>query len=214
MVEQAGAAPRHFHWTPVTTRRVLGNGALRRLARQPTLSLLDAVDDEITDQLLRAAAGCARAGSLAQWLANQPTPVLGLVRADSFNWAANIVEATQRLDHPWSIATSDAYYDVARARTTLRARRDLIIDHAETRVIVRVRAGSPGKSAGPGLRADLTIDALAHREGACAARIIGLWPEAGVCLAVDGTLDDLRAGARDLVRTAVVLQRQRATLAA
>jgi hypothetical protein len=74
--------------------------------------------------------------------------------------------------------------------------------------------GAPGKSAGPGLRADLTIDALAEPNGLAAARIIGLWPEAGVVLSVDGTMDDLRAGARDLVRTAVTRQRQHLHLAA
>ena len=34
-----------------------------------------------------------------------------------------------------------------------------------SRVIVRVRSGAPGKSAGPGLRADLTIDTLADPDG-------------------------------------------------
>ncbi len=110
---------------------------------------------------------------------------------------------------PWSVATSDAYYDVASARTTLRARRDLIVRNEGTRTIVRVRSGAPGKSAGPGLRADLTVDALADHDGLAPARLIGLWPEAGVCLCVDGTMADLRAGARDLVRTAVA-QRRRA----
>jgi hypothetical protein len=70
-----------------------------------------------------------------------------------------------------------------------------------------VRAGAPGKSAGPGLRADLTIDALADADGVAATRIMGLWPEAGVVLSIDGTMEDLRAGARDLVRTAVAQQR-------
>ena len=64
-----------------------------------------------------------------------------------------------------------------------------------------------GKSSGPGLRCDLTIDALASPTGTAASRFIGVWPDAGVCLSVDGTMADLRAGARDLVRTAVVQQR-------
>ena len=51
-------------------------------------------------------------------------------------------------------------------------------------------------------------------EGFAPARLIGLWPEAGVCLCVDGTMTDLRAGARDLVRTAVAQRRQRTPLAA
>jgi hypothetical protein len=75
--------------------------------------------------------------------------------------------------------------------------------------VLRVRSGSPGKSAGPGLRSDLTIDTLANHEGIAARRFIGVWPEAGVALSVDGTMADLRAGARDLVRTAVVQERLR-----
>jgi hypothetical protein len=112
------------------------------------------------------------------------------------------------------VPASDAYYDVATARTTLRGRRDLLVSRDESRIIIRLRAGAPGKSAGPGLRADMTIDALNHVEGVAPSRFIGLWPEAGVVLSVDGTMADLRAGARDLVRTAVVQRRSRLTVAA
>jgi hypothetical protein len=55
---------------------------------------------------------------------------------------------------------------------------------------------------------------LADPKGVTAARVIGLWPEAGVVLSVDGTMADLRAGARDLVRTAVARQRRGLHLAA
>ena len=78
----------------------------------------------------------------------------------------------------------------------------------------RARAARPGKSAGPGLRTDLVIDALADPDGIAPARYIGLWPDAGLCLGVDGTMEDLRAGARDLVRTAVVQRRARPRRAA
>jgi hypothetical protein len=62
------------------------------------------------------------------------------------------------------------------------------------------------------LRADLTIEALADHDGVAPVRFIGLWPEAGVCLSVDGTMTDLRSGARDLVRTAVAQRRRGALL--
>jgi hypothetical protein len=208
-VEKAGATAGPFRWSPATTRRTLGNAALRRLENRPTTSIVDAVTDEVTDQLLRAASGYARGGSMAQWLAQCPQPVVGLVVAEAVNWATQIMEITEGLDHPWKIALSDAYYDVAAARTTLRARRDLILSNDTGRIVMRVRSGSPGKSAGPGLRADLTMETLADPDGVAPLRFIGLWPEAGVCLAVDGTMTDLRAGARDLVRTAVVRQRHR-----
>jgi hypothetical protein len=213
-VEQAGRISNDFHWSPATARRVIGNGALRRTTADPALSVLDAVRDEIADQLLRATAGRARFGSLSHWLASSPNPVIGLVTCEALNWATQLNEVAEALPTQWSVAASDAYYDVASARTTLRGRRDLVIPTEHSRVIVRVRSGAPGKSAGPGLRADLTIDALTDPEGAAPVRIIGLWPEAGVCLAVDGSMDDLRAGARDLVRTAVAQRRHAPTLAA
>lgn len=210
-VEQAGRTSPGFCWSPSTARRVLGGGALRRCSDEPGLAVGEAVSDEITDQLLRAASGFARAGSLGQWLASTSVPELGLVSAEALNWATQVVEIGLSIDRAWRAAPSDAFYDVAKARTTLRGRRDLIVVRDEDRVIVRVRAGSPGKSAGPGLRSDLTIETLAHSEGVAPARIIGVWPDSGVMLSVDGTMSDLRCGARDLVRTAVV--QHRATMA-
>ena len=206
-VERAGRSGSTFRWSPITARRALGNASLRRMATQPA-SVRDAVRDELGDQMLRAASGYSRSGSLSHWLASAPHPVIGLVTAEAVNWASQLQEISQWLEAPWEVPASDAYYDVASARTTLRARRDLVVRNEETRTIVRVRSGSPGKSAGPGLRADLTIEALADHDGIAPVRYIGLWPEAGVCLSVDGTMTDLRSGARDLVRTAVAQRRQ------
>ncbi len=212
-VEQAGRPAGSFRWSPSSARRALGNGALRRLT-SPATSITDAVRDEVTDQLLRAAAGYARTGSMASWLAASPGPVVGLVTAEAVNWATQLCEITADIGSTWTVAPSDAYYDVASARMTLRARRDLIIARDGERVIVRIRSGAPGKSAGPGIRADLTTETLAHPTGIAPVRFIGLWPEAGVCLAVDGSMDDLRAGARDLVRTAVAQRRRGSPIAA
>jgi hypothetical protein len=211
-VERAGRSGSTFRWSPSTARRALGNSSLRRMTTQP-VSARDAVRDELGDQMLRAASGYSRSGSLSHWLASAPHPVIGLVTAEAVNWATQLQEISQWLEVPWEVPVSDAYYDVASARTTLRARRDLVIRNEESRTIVRVRSGSPGKSAGPGLRADLTIEALADHEGIAPVRYIGLWPEAGVCLSVDGTMTDLQSGARDLVRTAVA-QRRQSTLTA
>jgi hypothetical protein len=213
-VEQAGRPATSFRWSPATARRVLGNAALRRVAREPSTSITNAVREELDDQLLRAASGRTRAGSLASWLARSRHPVLAVVSAEAVNWTTQVLEVAQGLSAPYEVPASDAYYDVATARTTLRGRRELVVAHDGARIIVRVRSGAPGKSSGPGLRADLTIDALAHHDGVAPSRIIGLWPEAGVALSVDGTMADLRAGARDLVRTAVVQRRSRLATAA
>lgn len=212
-VERAGRSGDEFRWSPSTARRALGNASLRRMALQP-LSIRDAVRDELGDQMLRAASGYSRSGSLSHWLASAPHPVIGVVTAEAVNWATQLHEIAQWLEAPWTIPTSDAYYDVATARTTLRARRDLVVRNDDSRIVLRVRSGSPGKSAGPGLRADLTIEALADHDGVAPARFIGLWPEAGVCLSVDGTMTDLRSGARDLVHTAVAQRRRGNVIAA
>ena len=207
-VERAGQGGERFRWSPATARRVLATGALRRASRHPGLSMIELVTDEIADQLLRSTSGFSRRGSLGDWLAGVSAAAISLVTAEATNWAIQSAEIAEGIDEPWCVATSDAYYDVARARTTLHGRRDLEVTLDDSRVVLRLRAGSPGKSAGPGLRTDLTIATLAHPEGLAPARIIGIWPEAGVCLSVDGTMDDLRSGARDLVRTAVAQQRK------
>ena len=213
-VERAGRIGEGFRWSPTTARRVLGNAALRQLCAQPRANATDAVRDELVDHMVRAASGHARSGSLSSWLASAPHPVLGLVTSEAVNWATQLYEIAEGLHEPCQVARSDAYYDVASARTTLRGRRDLVVARGEARVLLRVRAGAPGKSAGPGLRADLTIDTLADHSGVAPRRVIGLWPDAGVCLAVDATMDDLRSGARDLVRAAVAQRRRHGALAA
>jgi hypothetical protein len=198
----------------VSARRAIGNAALRRYLAVGATSMVGCVQDEIDDQLLRCASGHARPGSLAHWLSSLSRPVHGLVVAEAVNWATQFLDVADGLTSPWQIPASDSYYDVAAARTTLRARRDLVVKHDESRVVLRLRGGAPGKSAGPGLRADMTIDTLANFEGLAPSRFVGLWPEAGVMLCVDATMEDLRAGARDLVRTAVAQRRTRLSLAA
>ncbi len=213
MVEHAGKPHDPFSWSPPMARRVLARAVLQRV-RAHDLSVLDALNEEIDELLVRAAAGYARAGSLASWLARLSPAARGAVVAEAASWTGQLIEITAPISAAWSVAVADAHYDVARARTSLRGRRDLLIEGSHGRVVVRVRAGAPGKSAGAGLRADLCIDALSDPEGRASSRYVGLWPEAGVLLCVDGTMDDLRAGARDLVRTAVAWRRQRTLVVA
>jgi len=213
MVEHGGKPHDLFAWSPAMTRRTLANAALRRV-RAHDVGVLDAVNEEVDELLVRAAAGYTRSGSLASWLAQLSSPERAAVLAEATSWTSQLVEVTAPITHAWSVAVADAHYDVAQARTSLRARRDLVVEGPHGRVVVRVRAGAPGKSAGPGLRADLTVDALRDLEGRPSTRYVGLWPEAGVLLSVDGTMDDLRAGARDLVRTAVAWRRHRVSVAA
>lgn len=206
MVEQAGRPSGPFSWSPATARRILGNHALRRVVTSRD-TIVNAVRDELADQLLRAVKGYARPGSLGHWLAGVSHPVLGLITAEAANWATQGLGIAEGIEATWRVASSDLYYDVAGARTTLRGRVDLVVDADDGPVMVRVRSGQPGKSAGPGLRSDLMVAAFAHPDGLAPRRYLGLWPDAGLALGVDGTMDNVRAGARDFVRAAVAHRR-------
>ena len=213
MVEHAGRPSTPFAWSPATARRILGNNALRRVQGDPE-DILRAVRDELADQLLRATRGYARPGSLGHWLASVNHPILGLITAEAVNWATQLLECLPGDDLEWTVAASDVYVDLAGARTTLRGRRDIVVSTAFGRIIVRVRSGQPGKSTGPGLRSDLVVETLADPHGRAPRRYLGVWPDAGLVLGVDGTMENVRAGARDLLRTAVAQRRHALVLAA
>ncbi|MDE2281198.1 MAG: hypothetical protein KGJ92_00325 [Actinomycetales bacterium] len=212
LVERGGEPATPFEWTPAAARRILGNGALRRATSDRPVALRDAVRDEIDDLLCRVAAGRSRAGSLGAWLANRHPAELALVQACAVDWATGLAEVAVATAADWSVATADAYYDVERARTTLRARRDLVV--GDGAVVVRLRAGLPRRSAGSGLRADLAAATFADLDGRAPRRYVGVWPDAGVILAVDGTDTSVRAGARVLVRAAIARSRLGGQLAA
>ena len=206
-VERGGRPDLPFTWTATTARRIIGTRAAQR-HNSSRESILEAVRDEIADQLIIASSGRSRSGSLAHWLANASHPGLGLITAEAVNWATQLLEASTLFGDSTHLCRSDAYYNISGASTTLRGRRDLLLPSTEGRVVVRVRSGAPGPSAGAGLRTDLFIDALAHPEGEAAQQFIGLWPDAGLLLLVEGTVENLRAGARSLLRGAVVQRRR------
>jgi hypothetical protein len=212
LVEQAATTSSPFHWSPLTAKRTIALGALRVMQHHATLA--SAVQAEIDNQLMRVVSGRARSGSMAWWLANSSETVRQLVAVEATQAALQIKEVSLMLDGIAFVPAADAYYDVPGARTTLRGRRDIVVPSTEGRVLLRLRNGAPGRSAGPGLRAELFVDAISDLSGASAQRIIGLWPDAGVMLSVDGTMENLRRGARDFVRSAVVQHRQALQIAA
>jgi hypothetical protein len=213
LVEQAGQDGRPFSWRPSTARRLLGTAAALRLQHQPRRAA-DVIREIIDEYLLRAISGQARFGSLGHWLSGLTPATLGLVVAEATNWCHLLLESQTIVGNLSMLCQADSYYNVSTAQTTLRGRRDMIVQAAEHRIVLRVRQGVPGKSAGAGLRTDLVIDALGDAEGRSASRFIGIWPDAGLALSVDGTMENLRAGARDIVRAAVVQRRQVLTPAA
>lgn len=212
MVERRGRGGRNFAWSPLTARRSIGNAALRRGSFG--IDLQNSVDDIINEHLHRVARGYARPGSLSHWLANVPDAVRALVASDALTWATVSLETLESFGRPFIVSSADAYYDVAGARVSLRGRRDASFTTEAGRVMVRLRTGLPAPTAVAGLRADLAVDALAHVGGVASQRIIGVWPEAGITLSVDGTEEAVRAGARDLMRAAITQHRAILTAAA
>ena len=209
-VEHSGSRDGTFAWGPSTARRVIATAALRYGSNH---DIHRAVQIAIDDQIDRARRGYARPGSLAHWMVNVPEPVIAIVAAEAVTWAVTTLESLDLCGTGYRIAPSDNYYDVAGALTSLRGRRDAIIDQPDGRVVLRCRAGLPSRTAIAGLRSDLVVDALAHPQGQAAQRFIGIWPEAGIVLAVDGDATSLRLGARDLVRAAIVQRRRRLQVA-
>lgn len=208
------ADPGAFRWTPRRARRSIGRAGLGRFQARAASSVTAGVADEIDELFVRAAAGFARPGSLAYWVAGLPSAAVAATGAQAVGWATTALVTLEPLTVRWSVCESDAYYDVAAARTSLRGCRDAVVTDDESRTIIRLRAGHPGSTAGAGLRTDLVIDALCDRDGFVANRIIGLWPDAGIALALNGTLEDARSGARALVRAAVRQQRAARALVA
>lgn len=213
-VERSGARHHDFMWSPATARRTIARQALTRFHEHAFASITLCVHDVLDELLDRAARGRSRGGSLAAWLANLAHPIQGIVAAEAVAWATEALELYERFDAPYAISRTDAYYDVAGARTSLRGARDAVVTVGEERVLLRLRSGLPGRTAGAGLRADLVIDALADVDGRAAARAIGIWPQAGLALAVSGNDESVRAGARDLVRSAMASYRQNVVRAA
>ena len=100
-------------------------------------------------------------------------------------------------------APSDLYIDLPTCRTSWRARRDLLNDDGS--VMVRVRGGAPSTTAGAGLRADLAMATVAARGEVGPARIVGIWPQAGMALALNSDEITVAAGIRDLTAASKVL---------
>lgn len=199
-VERGGLPSQPFAWSASTARRLLGTAAAQ--AALSGTSVLSAVQDQIADHLIRATRGETRFGSLGHWLGLLSHAELGMVSAEAVNWATQLLDVADLLGSSATLCRTDAYFNVSGAQTTLRGRRDFRVGGDDARVVVRVRSGAPTNVAGAGLRTDLFIETLNHPARQAPQRFIGLWPDAGITLSVEGTVENLRKGARDVVRVA------------
>lgn len=199
-IEQGGAPERAFRWTPAGAKRTLGRGALAGFAAGEFRTMVDAVRGEV-DRLVQYAASSTYPSSLALWLASTTAAARALAVAHAVTWAT---ESWMLLDgvRDVRVVTADTYHQIPGTSVTLRGGRDAVIGTGATRTLVRVRSGLPAATAGSGLRADLTVDALAHPLGLCAARAITLWPDAGLALSVTGSDETIRRGVQVLTLAA------------
>lgn len=207
-VERGGATfTVPFEWSARAARRVLGTAAARAVASGGARDPLSAASDEIDRLCDRAARGLARPGSLATWLTSEPATVRALCAVEAATWAAGLLSlvAPDRAAAGLAIGVADAWHDVPRAAVTLRGRRDAVARagrEGERAALLRVRDGLPGDDSVDGLLTDGLVDALAAPQRPIPARVVGAWPDAGVCLVVDFDDDAVRRAARVVVACA------------
>ena len=201
-IEQAGTPPTPFVWSVRKTRRTLGNAAASLVISGQQRTVAAAVRAEMGRHLELAARGWANRGTLSWWIAEQSPVAQGIITAEAVAWASDICDLAERSFAQFT-ASSDLYIDLPTCRTSWRARRDLLTEDGS--VMVRVRGGAPSPTAGAGLRADLAMATVAARGEAGPARIVGIWPQAGMALALDSDEITVAAGIRDLTAASKAL---------
>ena len=201
-IEQAGAPPSPFVWSVRKTRRTLGNAAASLVISGQQRTVAAAVRAEMGHHLDLAVRGWANRGTLSWWIAEQSPVAQGIITAEAVAWASDICDIAERSLARFT-APSDLYIDLPTCRTSWRARRDLLNDDGS--VMVRVRGGAPSTTAGAGLRADLAMATVAARGEVGPARIVGIWPQAGMALALNSDEITVAAGIRDLTAASKVL---------
>ena len=198
-----------FRWTARAARRPLGTAALRRVAEGKSRDLLDAAADEVDAVCDRARRGLARRGALGTWLASEPREVRALCVTEATTWAAGVWQLVDLDAHDDRVRAGipDAWFEVPGARTTLHGRRDAesVSTDGQTGGLLRVRDGAPGSRAIDGLVVDGLVASMAGGGARTHARVVGAWPDAGVCVSVELDDDALRRAARLLVAGVTVV---------
>ncbi|NNN02540.1 MAG: hypothetical protein HKL87_00840 [Acidimicrobiaceae bacterium] len=199
-VESGAKELEPFQWCAENVARSLSHDLLVRESRPRFLG--SALDSLISDLVSSAESGLVHSRSAATWLAQLGPGGRAMVHARILTRARHTLEVFDRFGVAVTPSASDTYLSVARSRWVLRGRRDGVLGEPHRRILVQVRTGSPSRSAARGLRVDALAATLAHPRGQAPARIVGVWPESGLVIAVDSSLDDLRGGARDVLRAA------------
>ena len=138
----------------------------------------------------------------------KPPTVRSLCAVEGATWAAGLLHLVALDKGGIALGVADAWFDVPGIGLTLHGRRDAVSSvHSDAaRVgLLRVRDGLPGKRAVEGLLVDGLVDALSAPERPVPARVVGAWPDAGMCLVVAFDDDAARSAARIVVECATRL---------
>jgi len=203
-----------FAWSARAARRTIGTGAARLVAAGVASHPHSAAACEIERLSDRAQRGLARRGALGTWLAAAPSSVRALCATEAATWAERLLRLVepQHADGTAAVGVADAWFEVPGSTVTLQGRLDAALfgSPGQPAGRLRIRDGLPGARAIDGLVVDAFVAALA---GERTARIIGAWPDAGLCLVVDVDDEAQRHAARLLVSCADALAASSAVLA-
>jgi hypothetical protein len=185
-----------FTWSARAARRPIGTSVVRLVAAGAMPDALSAAVSEIERLCDRAQRGLVRRGALGAWLAAAPSAVRSLCAVEAATWAERLLRLVEP-SHDGAVAVGipDAWFDVPGTTITLQGRLDAALYRGagEPLGLLRVRDGVPSEKAGDGLVVDALVAALAGRRP---ARMVGAWPDAGLCLLIDFDDEAVRRAAR------------------
>jgi hypothetical protein len=198
-----------FAWSARVARRPIGTAVVREVAAGAIPDALSAATSEIDRLADRAVRGLTRRGALGAWLADAPTPVRAICAVEAATWAERLLRLVEPSgDGSVAVGIPDAWFEVPGTSITLHGRLDAALRRpGAPMALLRVRDGLPGAGARDGLVVDALVAALAS-EGP--SRMLGAWPDAGLCLVIDVDDEALRHAARLLAACAVDLAAARA----
>jgi len=195
-----------FSWGTRAARRPIGTAAARSTAQGQSPDVLRAANAEVERLCDRAARGLTRPGSLGTWLASEPASVRSLCALEAATWAAGLlalVVPREAAGTPEvSVGVADAWFEVPGTGLTLVGRRDAVATSGPRASILRLRDGLPGARCVDGLLVDGLIEALGAPTRPLPARVVGAWPDAGLCVVVEFDDEGARGAARALLGAA------------
>jgi hypothetical protein len=196
-----------FAWNARAARRAIGSAAARSVTAGTESDAMSAARAEIDRLCDRALRGLVRRGSLGAWLSGEAGAARALCAVEAATWASGLLHLVEHEGGGVSLGVADAWFDVPGIGLTLHGRRDAVAQSTsqsggERLGVLRLRDGIPGARATDGLVVDALVDALSAPQRPLPARVIGAWPDAGMCLVVEVDDEAMRHAARVVVACA------------